>query len=195
MSPTQSQPAPKDAEHAEGHDPRETARDRSSVGEYLERFPAETEPIDRVPREAAIVQVETTRRFVGNYELLEEIGRGGEGIVYRAREQGTSKEVAVKLLLAGAVEFLGRHRASSSTRSRRWPGSSIPTSSPTSYRGMTGVNSTTSCELHPRGEPGIESLEERCEPLDPVHAARLMIQIAKAVRVLTLGRSRSSIAT
>ena len=61
------------------------------------------------------------QRLFGGYELLELIGEGGMGVVYRARQIGLDREVAVKLLAAGpwaSVEFVERFQREAQNAAR-----------------------------------------------------------------------------
>src|SRR6266566_209627 len=58
-------------------------------------------------------EVKDTHWRVGNYEILEEIGRGGMGVIYRARQRHSRRIVALKRILsydADSQETLARFR-------------------------------------------------------------------------------------
>ena len=66
---------------------------------------ANTVALDEVntPRRSVSEGTSPSGSSLSNYELLEPIGEGGMGVVYKARQRGLNRIVALKMIRSGSL--------------------------------------------------------------------------------------------
>nr|MBA2305063.1 serine/threonine protein kinase [Acidobacteriota bacterium] len=116
-------------------------------------------------------------KTVGNYRILDRLGRGGMGIVYKALDETLDREVAIKVLnpdLSDA-DLLKRFRAEAVSLARlNHPGIA------TIYELRRHDDELLMVMEFVRGET-LQTLSERLGPLEPPQAAHVCIQILDAL--------------
>lgn len=121
---------------------------------------------------------------IGDFELIEELGRGGQGVVWKARQPGTDRIIALKRMLAGSL---------ATTSMRRRFEREVEAAASLSHPGIVTVYAMEIVDQQPMlamqwidGLPcsdwALETVgedERRCR--DPREALELLLRIADAI--------------
>ncbi len=118
-----------------------------------------------------------TGRTFGDYELLEELGRGGMGVVYKAVQKELKRTVALKMVLSGALssdEDVQRFRIEAEAAARLNHANIVK---------VYEVGSVDGCHFFSMEYVNGPSLSQRLDdgPLSSHAAARYVLLIARAV--------------
>jgi serine/threonine-protein kinase len=122
-----------------------------------------------VAPEVASARPQATR--LGEFELIEEIGRGGMGVVYKARQASLDRIVAIKVIQRGG---LARFRIEAEAAARLDHPNIVPVYAVGEHEGEPFL-----CMKYVEGTTLAKQVAEA--PLPPREAARLVAVIARAV--------------
>jgi len=145
------------------------------------------------------------QRAFGDYELLEEIGRGGMGVVYRARQRSLDRDVAIKFIASGIADsfnvarFLGEARAAARLMHPNIvPVHEVGSIDGVHYFSMALVKGRTLASMldeRPLAEPAILQLMLKlCDAIDYAHRLGLLHLDLKPANVLLDERGEPLIA-
>ncbi len=147
---------------------------RVSIGRSLQ---VETSPAFEKRPSISILADAGGQRFFGDYELLEEIGRGGMGVVFKARQCSLNRIVAVKIVLAGPLasgQTLERFRVEAEAVAQLHHPNIVPIYEAGQYEGTPFF----SMQYVP-GRTLADLVTQR--PLSPETAARYVEKVAEAI--------------
>jgi serine/threonine-protein kinase len=155
---------------------RRRAGEQPTEAEYSERFPAEADSVAAAFRESAAPP--GAPAAFEHYDLLRPLGRGGMGVVYKARDRRLNREVALKVLRVPVGDPSGRGPARFLREAEATARLDHPNIVPIYEAGEAG-------EVLYYAMPYVEgrNLAEwlREGPLPPRRAAELMEPVARAV--------------
>ena len=128
------------------------------------------------PSDAELDAIELPRRF-GDYELVEELGRGGMGVVYRGRQTSLDRTVAIKMISRGRLasdEDQARFRAEAEAAAGLDHAGIVPVYEVGEHAGQPYFSMK-----YIAGETLSARLADG--PLAPREAARLLSKVARAI--------------